>query len=64
MQDPSDHNQGFKMRLLYRDKGCVACLAAGIDQVYENCEESDRFEGSHVIGLAYHGLVSHYFSIK
>ena len=47
------------MRLVYRDKGCAVCLAAGIQEIYKYCEDSKRFEGLHIINFAYHELVSH-----
>jgi hypothetical protein len=47
------------MRLVYRDKGCAVCLAAGIQEIYECREDSNRYEGSHIIDFAYHELVSH-----
>jgi len=47
------------MRLIYRDKGCAVCLAAGIQAIYEYHEDSDRFEGAHILDFAYHDLVSH-----
>jgi hypothetical protein len=47
------------MRLVYRDKGCAVCLAAGIQEIYEFRDDSNRYEGSHIIDLAYHELVSH-----
>ncbi|KIM92275.1 hypothetical protein PILCRDRAFT_117680 [Piloderma croceum F 1598] len=54
--DPSDDSQSFKMRLVYRDKGCAVCLAAGIQEIYKYHEDSDRYEGSHIIDFAYHEL--------
>jgi len=54
--DPSDDSQSFKMRLVYRDKGCAVCLAAGIQEFYECREDSNRYEGSHIIDFAYHEL--------
>jgi hypothetical protein len=50
------------MRLVYRDKGCAVCLAAGVKLIYKYCEDFNRFEGAHIIGLAYQRLVSHSFS--
>lgn len=48
------------MRLVYRDKGCVVCLAAGIqEKIYEYSEDSNRYEGGHIVGIAYQALVSH-----
>ena len=47
------------MRLVYRDKGCAVCLAAGIQNVYKYSYHSNLFEGSHIIPFALHGLVSH-----
>lgn len=55
-RDPSGDSQSFKMRLVHRDKGCVACLAAGVGLIYKYCHDSNRFEGAHIIGLAYHKL--------
>jgi hypothetical protein len=57
-QDPSDDSQSFKMRLVYRDKGCAVCLAAGIQAIYKYREDSNRYEGAHIIDFAYHDLVS------
>ena len=48
------------MRLVYRDKGCAVCLAAGIRAIYEYREDSNRYEGEHIIDFAYHDLVSRY----
>ena len=50
------------MRLVYRDKGCAACLAVGIQAIYKYCEDSNRYEGGHIIDFAYHDLVSRYLS--
>ena len=58
-QDRSDDKQGFKMRLVYRDKGCAVCLATGIQNFYEDSYQSLLFEGSHIIPFAFHELVSH-----
>lgn len=46
------------MRLVFRDKGCTVCLAAGIQEIYECREDSSRYEGSHIVDFAYHELVS------
>jgi hypothetical protein len=48
------------MRLVYRDKGCAVCLAAGIQAIYKDGEDSNRYEGAHIINFAYHDLVSRY----
>ncbi|KAM6490810.1 hypothetical protein JOM56_013773 [Amanita muscaria] len=55
-RDPPDDSQSFKMRLVYRDKGCVVCLAAGIPAIYKYHEDSNRYEGAHIIPFAYHNL--------
>lgn len=55
-RDPPDGSQSFKMRLVYRDKGCAVCLAAGIQAIYKYCEDSNRYEGTHIIAFAYHNL--------
>jgi hypothetical protein len=52
------------MRLVYRDKGCAVCLAAGIQAIYKYHEDSNRFEGAHIIAFAYHNLVSRYLCIS
>jgi hypothetical protein len=44
------------MRLIYRDKGCAVCLAAGIKEFYK---DFNRYEVSHIIPFASHELVSH-----
>ncbi|KIM81728.1 hypothetical protein PILCRDRAFT_37892, partial [Piloderma croceum F 1598] len=44
----------FKMRLVHRDEGCVVCLATGIQELYEYPDDSDRYEGAHIIDFAYH----------
>ncbi|KAF8812306.1 hypothetical protein BYT27DRAFT_7207720 [Phlegmacium glaucopus] len=44
------------MRLVYRDKGCAVCLAAGIQAIYKYREDSNRYEGAHIIDFAYHDL--------
>jgi len=44
------------MRLVYRDKGCAVFLAAGIQEIYECREDSNRYGGSHIIDFAYHEL--------
>jgi hypothetical protein len=46
------------MRLINRDKGCVVCLAAGIQEFYEFREDSNRFEGARIIDVALNELVS------
>ena len=49
------------MRLVHRDKGCAVCLAAGVqdlEALYLYCQDSDRFEGCHIIDLVYQDLVS------
>ena len=48
------------MRLINRDKGCAVCLAAGIQAIYKYHEDSNRYEGAHIIPLAYHNVVSRY----
>jgi hypothetical protein len=48
------------MRLVHRDKGCAICLATGIQELYEFSDDSNRFEGAHIIDFAYHVLVSHF----
>jgi hypothetical protein len=51
------------MKLVYRDKGRVVCLAAGkpeIHAMYNFCEDSNRYKGAHIIAIAYHNLVSRY----
>jgi len=48
------------MRLVHRDKGCAVCLAAGIQAIYKYREDSNRYEGAHIIAFAYHELVSRY----
>jgi hypothetical protein len=48
------------MRLVYRDKGCAVCLAAGVQVIYKYCEDSNRYEEGHIIDFAYHDLVSQY----
>jgi hypothetical protein len=48
------------MRLVHRDKGCAVCLATGIQELYEYPDDSDRYEGAHIIDFAYHVLVSHF----
>ncbi|KIM81053.1 hypothetical protein PILCRDRAFT_9089 [Piloderma croceum F 1598] len=55
-RDPSDDSQSLRMRLIYRDKGCAVCLTAGIQEIYECREDSNRYEGSHIVGFAYHEL--------
>ena len=47
------------MRLVCRDKGCAVCLSAGIQEIYKYREDSNRYEGAHIIDIAYHELVSH-----
>ncbi len=47
------------MRLVYRDKGCAICLAAGTQTFYKSAEDSIFFEGLHIIDLTFHELVSH-----
>jgi len=44
------------MRLVHRDKGCVVCLATGVQEFYECCEDSDRFQGAHIVGHALYAL--------
>jgi len=56
IRDPPDDSQSFKMRLVYRDKGCAVCLAAEIQAIYKYREDSNRYEGAHIIALAYHDL--------
>lgn len=46
------------MRLVHRDKGCVVCLAAGIQAIYKYKEHSNCYEGSHIIDFAYQNFVS------
>jgi hypothetical protein len=58
-QDPSDDTQSFKMRPIYRDKGCAVCLAAGIQKIYEYYEDSNCYKGTHIVDFVYHELVSH-----
>lgn len=48
------------MRLIHRDKGCAVCLATGIQELYEYPDDSNRYEGAHIIDFAYHVLVSHF----
>ncbi len=48
------------MRLVYRDKGCVVCLALGIEAIYKYCEDSNRFEEAHIVAFAYRDMVSRY----
>jgi hypothetical protein len=48
------------MRLVHRDKGCAVCLATGIQELYEYPDDSNRYEGAHIIDFAYHVLVSHF----
>jgi hypothetical protein len=55
-RDPTDDSQSFKMRLINRDKGCVVCLAAGIQEFYEFREDSNRFEGARIIDVALNEL--------
>ncbi|KIM72616.1 hypothetical protein PILCRDRAFT_15965 [Piloderma croceum F 1598] len=55
-RDPSDDSQSFKMRLIYRDKGCAVCLAAGIQEIYEYLEDSNCYEGSYIVDFAYNEL--------
>ncbi|KIL63927.1 hypothetical protein M378DRAFT_163885 [Amanita muscaria Koide BX008] len=55
-RDPPDDSQSFKMRLVYRDKGCAVCLAAGTHAIYKYREDSNRYEGAHIIPFAYHNL--------
>jgi hypothetical protein len=47
------------MRPVYRDKGCAVCLTAGIQEIYECREDSNRYVGAHIIDFAYHELISH-----
>ena len=47
------------MRLVYRDKGCAICLAAGTQAIYKSLEDSNYYEGLHIIGLTFHKLVTH-----
>ncbi|KIL60201.1 hypothetical protein M378DRAFT_14286 [Amanita muscaria Koide BX008] len=55
-RDPPDDSQSFKMRLVYRDKGCVVCLAAGIPSIYKYYKDSNHYKGAHIIPFAYHNL--------
>ena len=48
------------MRLVYRDKGCAVCLAAGIQKIYKYCEDLNCFKESHIIDYAHHKAVSHF----
>jgi hypothetical protein len=46
------------MRLVHRDGGCIVCLATGIQEIYEFSEDSNRFEGAHIVPIAHRELVS------
>ncbi|KAF5386188.1 hypothetical protein D9615_002388 [Tricholomella constricta] len=59
-RDTSNDSQGFKMRLVRRDKGCAVCLAAGIQEIFKYRDHSNRYEGSHIVDFAYQKLVSCY----
>lgn len=56
-RDPSDDSESFKMRLLYRDRGCAVCLAVGIQAIYKYRDDSDFYEAGHIINSADHDLV-------
>jgi len=56
LRDPPENSQGFKMRLVNRDKGCVVCLAIGIQNVYRSCDDSNHFNGAHIFPLAFNEL--------
>jgi hypothetical protein len=45
------------MRLVERDRGCVICLAAGIHAPYKYSDDSNRFEGAHIVPFACQELV-------
>ena len=45
------------MRLVFRDRGCVVCLAGRTQRTYKNSDDSGLFEGAHIIGVARHELV-------
>ena len=54
------------MRLVHRDRGCVVCIGyrgqGGMlpqgHEIYSLEDDSNRFEGAHIIDLAHYELVS------
>jgi hypothetical protein len=60
-QDLSSDNDGFKSRLLARERGCVVCMAAnaGFTQ-YQYEGDSELFNGAHIFPLKYYSVVSQY----
>ena len=46
------------LRLTYRDRGCV-CLVGMQDQLYRYQDNSNCYDGSHIINFAHYELVSH-----
>ena len=58
-QDHSQATDGFKARLVHRDKGCLVCKAAREPLwTYSLQEDSGYFEGQHIFPLQYYARVS------
>jgi hypothetical protein len=49
------------MRLVHRDKGCVACLAMGLNSVYRYRDHSSFYNGGHIFPFALQELVRSIF---